>query len=125
MTLGLWFGYFVFEGQLIHSIITSTIVFLIVKVFPKGVFHKVVFIFSMVYLCVSHLYRMYVDYLGWTLDFTGPQMLLTIKFTLYAFDMNDRLKTKDEVVSGMTPKFHWPNCAYLLSTLNRISFHHN
>lgn len=32
---------------------------------------------------------MYIDYLGWTLDFTGPQMLLTIKFTFYAFDVHD------------------------------------
>jgi lysophospholipid acyltransferase len=32
---------------------------------------------------------MYVDYMGWTLDFTGIQMLLTMKHIMYAFDIYD------------------------------------
>jgi hypothetical protein len=37
----------------------------------------------------SHIYRIYVDYLGWRLDFTGPQMMLCIKFTCIAFNIYD------------------------------------
>lgn len=32
---------------------------------------------------------MYTDYMGYTLDFTGPQMLLTLKLTTFAFDYSD------------------------------------
>jgi len=88
---------------MIHSILTSTIVFLMVKFLPRAIAHKLVFVFALGYLCISHIYRMYVDYLGWTLDFTGPQMLLTIKFTLYAFDTHDRHLTSAETVRNLFP----------------------
>ena len=35
---------------------------------------KVVFTFVLGYISLSHLYRAYVDYMGWSLDFTGPQV---------------------------------------------------
>lgn len=129
MVLGLWFGYFVFGAQIVHSILSATIVYLLVKLLPRNISHVAVFIFAMGYVCIrcgpqqsvisplrcvltfcvlvlSHIYRMYVDYLGWTLDFTGPQMLLTMKFTFYAFDMHDyhlNAKQLDEY-AGEAPK---------------------
>ena len=33
-----------------------------------------VFAFVLGYICMSHIYRTYVDYMGWSLDFTGPQV---------------------------------------------------
>lgn len=41
------------------------------------------------YSCSSHIYRMMTDYMGWTMDFTAPQMLLTLKLTTMAFDFYD------------------------------------
>lgn len=35
---------------------------------------QVVFAFVLAYMCFSHIYRIYVDYMGWSLDFTGPQV---------------------------------------------------
>lgn len=35
---------------------------------------QVVFAFVLGYICLSHIYRIYVDYMGWSLDFTGPQV---------------------------------------------------
>lgn len=32
---------------------------------------------------------MYIDYMGWHLDFTTPQMILTIKLTSFAFAYAD------------------------------------
>ena len=40
-------------------------------------------------MSLSHIYRMYTDYLGWHLDFTGPQMLLTQSLTSLAFQVHD------------------------------------
>jgi len=34
----------------------------------------IVFAFVLGYICLSHIYRTYVDYMGWSLDFTGPQV---------------------------------------------------
>ena len=33
-----------------------------------------VFAFVLGYISMSHIYRTYVDYMGWSLDFTGPQV---------------------------------------------------
>jgi hypothetical protein len=41
--------------------------------------HLLIFGFMLLYLFTMHLFRMYHDYMGWTLDITGPLMLLTIK----------------------------------------------
>lgn len=90
-----------------------------VKILPRRSSHQLVFAFAMIYVCVrcvtgtidlrfscfalfltmknSHIYRMYIDFLGWTLDFTGPQMLLTIKFTFYAFDVHDYRLNAEEL----------------------------
>jgi lysophospholipid acyltransferase len=60
-----------------------------------------VFFFSMVYICASHVYRYVSDYLGYRLDFTAAQMLLTIKISAYAWNrvdgetLNDGLKLDD------------------------------
>lgn len=40
---------------------------------------------------ISHIYRQYEDYLGWTLDYTGPQMILTLKLTSIAYNLKDGL----------------------------------
>ena len=44
-----------------------------------GIRHLVIFAFMLLYLFTMHGLRLYNDYMGWTLDITGPLMLLTIK----------------------------------------------
>lgn len=82
---------------MIHSLLTTTIVYLILKIFPRSIARSAVLFFALAYISGSHIYRMYVDYLGWSLDFTGPQMLLTLKFTFYAFDLNDMHRSKEDI----------------------------
>jgi hypothetical protein len=48
----------------------------------------------MTYMSLSHMYRMHVDYLGWQLDFTGPQMILTIKLSSFAYNLYDGTRVK-------------------------------
>jgi len=38
---------------------------------------------------ISHIYRLYTDYLGWTLDFTTAQMILTAKCAMFAYNYAD------------------------------------
>jgi lysophospholipid acyltransferase len=68
---------------------------------------------------------MYVDYLGWSLDFTGPQMLLTLKFTFYAFDLNDMYKTSDEIAKldrALIPHVEKSRLLYVPSALQYYSY---
>lgn len=53
--------------------------------------------------CNSHLYRQFNDYRGYKLDHTGPQMILTMKLTSWAFNVYDGRRN---------PKVYYPD--YLL-----------
>jgi lysophospholipid acyltransferase len=44
----------------------------------------------MVYLFAAHTYRAYTDFGGWKMDFTGTQMLLTIKLASLGATMSDK-----------------------------------
>ena len=57
---------------------------------------SVLFSFLLIsYLIFSHIYRLYTDYMGWTLDFTGPQMLLTLKLTSIGWNYFDGTANKN------------------------------
>lgn len=89
------------EYSWIHSLVTAMISYTLLSILPHGIAHKAVFVFAMGYLSVGHIYRMYTDWSGWTLDFSGPQMILTIKLTTIAMDYYDgnRSKAEKEVMS--------------------------
>lgn len=86
---GLAIAQFVLGSGWVHSFITSLISYLLVKFGPGKFAPQLVFAFNMIYMSASHIYRIYVDYMGWSLDFTGPQMLLVIKLTSFAYNYYD------------------------------------
>lgn len=86
---GFLFGLFVFGAGIVHSIISSSIVYLLVKNLKGPDTPRIVFAVSFGYLLLGHLYRQYTDYLGWRLDFTTPQMIITLKLISFAYDVND------------------------------------
>ncbi|OQR86312.1 lysophospholipid acyltransferase [Achlya hypogyna] len=86
---GVLMAQFVLGSQWIHSFLAATTTYALVKFAPPTAAPALVFVFNMAYLSASHLYRIYVDYLGWSLDFTGPQMLLVIKLTSFAYNVYD------------------------------------
>jgi len=45
--------------------------------------------FVMGYMVACHVYRMYVSYMSGIFDFTGTQMVLTMKLTSFAYNMFD------------------------------------
>lgn len=64
----------------------------------EPVAQKVVFVVALLAMIISHLYRQYVDYMGWKLDFTGPQMVLTIKLQSFAFNWADGQRDSKELL---------------------------
>eukprot|EP00003_Mantamonas_plastica_P006565 TRINITY_DN1538_c0_g1_i1.p2 TRINITY_DN1538_c0_g1~~TRINITY_DN1538_c0_g1_i1.p2 ORF type:complete len:458 (+),score=121.13 TRINITY_DN1538_c0_g1_i1:636-2009(+) len=54
-------------------------------------------------LC-SHIYRQYTDYMGWSMDFTGPQMIITIKLTTFAYNYHDGQLSDAEAEKTLYPE---------------------
>jgi lysophospholipid acyltransferase len=84
------------EYSWIHSLMVSMISYTLLSLLPHGIAHKAVFVFALGHLSACHIYRMYEDWSGWSLDFTGPQMILTIKLTTLSVDYYDGNRTDDE-----------------------------
>lgn len=79
----------IFGPDWIHSFISAMGTYLICLLFPKNIQHYAVFIFVMGYMTGSHMYRMYVSYMSGVFDFTGTQMVLTMKLTSFAYNYFD------------------------------------
>jgi len=73
----------------IHSFVSSLVTYLLLKFLPFGIAHKVAFAWAFGYMSVSHLYMQTTNYMGWQLDFTTMQMVLTLKLTAFAFNYYD------------------------------------
>lgn len=70
----------IFFSQVVHVALMGWLCYALILHAPRDKFHVLVFVFSMGYLCIMHLYRQYYDYGGYSLDITGfaqyPQLQL-------------------------------------------------
>lgn len=73
----------------IHSFVSSAVTYLICALAPRKYAHILVFVWAMGYMTGSHLYRMYTSYMSGVFDFTGTQMVLTMKLTSFAYNLYD------------------------------------
>ena len=87
--LGAFLLQFTLGVQWIHQLITSLVVYVMFLVLPRTVTRRAVPIFVMLYCVLGHLHRQYINYLGWDLDFTGVQMVLTQKLYMMAYNLYD------------------------------------
>ena len=87
--LGAFLLQFTVGVQWIHQLITSLIVYGMFLVLPRKVNTIAVPAFAMLYLVFGHLHRQYTNYLGYDLDFTGAQMVLTQKVYMLAYNLYD------------------------------------
>jgi hypothetical protein len=79
----------------IHTLIASTIAYGLMAMWDRKTIGYTMFIYMFTYLSSYHIYRVYVNYLGWDMDASGPLMIVTIKLTMLAFNFSDGEK-KDE-----------------------------
>ncbi|KAG2374830.1 hypothetical protein C9374_010407 [Naegleria lovaniensis] len=129
--LGAWIGlvytFYTFGVHTLHSIAVPLMVYLWLYV-TVGMSDRVVkylrrsrarlavplvaVVFSFGYLLVCHYHRMLTDYLGWKLDFTGLQMLITLKTTAVAWNLYDGILVHDpdsKEGKGVTNPYHRTN----------------
>jgi hypothetical protein len=90
IAVSVWFCWFCMGTySWLHPLISSGVAYLFMNFLPHGIAHQVVFVWMMAYVSAVHIYRMSLDWMGWSLDITGPQMILTIKVTSAAIDYFD------------------------------------
>jgi hypothetical protein len=87
--LGAFLLQFTLGVQWIHHFITSIVAYLMILYLPRKTLKTALPVFVMVYMTLGHLHRQYVNYLGWDLDFTGSQMVLTQKLYMIAWNLYD------------------------------------
>jgi hypothetical protein len=94
---GLFLVQWIFEADWIHTFISSFVTYLICALAPRKFSAKIAFVWVMGYMTACHVYRMYVSYLSGIFDFTGTQMVLTMKLTSFAYNYYDGTYDKDKV----------------------------
>ncbi|XP_033727624.1 uncharacterized protein LOC117316955 [Pecten maximus] len=99
LCIGLLLSVFCFGYQAIHMVLYSTIPYLFMLYGPRDSFHKIVFAVVMGYASIMHIYRLYYDFFGFSLDVTGPLMLMTQKCTSVAFALHDGTEKDEEKLS--------------------------
>lgn len=86
VVVGVMMAQFVYGPQWVLSLVSATATYLLLRLWPSP---AVVFVANMAFLAGLHLYRMHVDYMGWTMDASTSQMLLLIKLTSFAYNLHD------------------------------------
>jgi lysophospholipid acyltransferase len=90
MILGIFMGILLLGlGGLNHFFLSSSIVYIMILLLPRDKLAIPVFIFAISYLSYLHIHRMMVDWMGWRMDASCPQMILTAKLTSLAFCLED------------------------------------
>jgi len=87
--LGVFLLQFTIGKQWVHHLLTSLVVYVMLLLLPPKVSKTAVPVFTMLYMTLGHLHRQYINYLGWDLDFTGTQMVLTMKLYSLAYNIYD------------------------------------
>lgn len=87
--LGAFLMQFLLGVQWIHQLITSLVAYAMFMVLPRKTTAVLVPTFAMVYMVLAHLHRQYINYLGYDLDFSGSQMVITQKLYMMAFNLLD------------------------------------
>ncbi|GAB0086775.1 lysophospholipid acyltransferase 1 [Sergentomyia squamirostris] len=89
LSLGLFFGYFCFGQQAIHIAGLPAICYIVIRTQNPQIVQRLVMVVALTYLSCIHLHRQYYDYGSYSLDITGPLMIITQKVTSLAFSIHD------------------------------------
>ncbi|CAM1328882.1 MBOAT1 (predicted) [Pycnogonum litorale] len=96
MICGIFLAYFCFGYQVYHMFIQASLAYIIVKSTSPVESHRFVMLFAFMYLSAMHLMRQFYTYGLYTLDITGPMMILTQKVSAFAFNVHDGVATPPE-----------------------------
>jgi len=95
--IGLFFMFFCF-GYVgwVHFFATSLFIYASFFLVPPQYLPKLAFFFLFIYLSSLHIYRMIIDYMGYSMDTTALMMVLIVKLSILACNYSDGVKEKQE-----------------------------
>ncbi|KAL4218135.1 hypothetical protein ACF0H5_022871 [Mactra antiquata] len=107
IALGLLVGFFSFGIQFFHVITQSVVCFVAIMVLPQNYMHIVVFLCSMSYLVILHLYRAYMipEDILYSIDVSGPLMIVTQKISSLAFSIHDGFYGNKDKLSDLQKRY--------------------
>lgn len=95
---GILFTIVCFRWQIFNVLIPSIVLYIVLHVYGRSArLGSGVLFASMLYLSANHIYRQYTDYGGYTLDITGPLMIITQKMSSLAWSCYDGQKPDSEI----------------------------
>eukprot|EP01118_Nematostelium_gracile_P016191 TRINITY_DN6649_c0_g1_i1.p1 TRINITY_DN6649_c0_g1~~TRINITY_DN6649_c0_g1_i1.p1 ORF type:complete len:322 (+),score=37.79 TRINITY_DN6649_c0_g1_i1:86-1051(+) len=86
---GVSLAFFMFGWDALHSFISTTICYLIMKYLPHKQSPWLVFFFMIAHLSYGHLYRQLYHYLEFGFDWSLPQMIIVVKMGSMAWAYHD------------------------------------
>ncbi|KAL7048891.1 hypothetical protein ACKWTF_003517 [Chironomus riparius] len=89
LLVGLFFGYFCFGQQAVHIAGLPAICYVVIRTQNPEFVQRIVMVVALTYLSCIHLHRQYNSNGAYTLDITGPLMIITQKVTSLAFSIHD------------------------------------
>jgi hypothetical protein len=86
-----------FGFQTLNLVFTAMVVYAIAGMFVRQSWMpQAVFAFTLIYMSVCHIWRQITNFGGYDMDFTGPQMILTLKLSAFGFNVYDGYKSKKD-----------------------------
>ncbi|XP_041978280.1 lysophospholipid acyltransferase 2 [Aricia agestis] len=95
LIIGLLMGYFCFGKQAVHLSMLPMISYILLKFVPQHLTGNVILLSSMIYLSCIHLHRQIYHTADYSLDITGPLMVITQRVTSLAYSLQDNITKKE------------------------------
>ncbi|XP_034949890.1 lysophospholipid acyltransferase 1 [Chelonus insularis] len=96
LIVGLSLGYFCFGWQALHLAGLPALCYIVIRTQDPRYIHRIVLVLALGYLSFIHIYRIMYTYGYYTLDITGPLMVITQKVTSTAFNIHDGIARREE-----------------------------
>ncbi|CAH2106412.1 unnamed protein product [Euphydryas editha] len=95
LIIGLLMGYFCFGKQAVHLSVLPMLSYTLLKTVPQHIMGNIILAASMLYLSCLHLHRQIYHTANYSLDITGPLMVITQRVTSLAYLLQDNYRKKE------------------------------
>ncbi|KAL0841242.1 hypothetical protein ABMA28_014971 [Loxostege sticticalis] len=95
LIIGLSMGYFCFGKQAIHISVLPMMTYILLRTTPQHLIGNIILTASMLYLSCLHLHRQIYHTADYTLDITGPLMVITQRVTSLAYTLQDSVANNE------------------------------
>lgn len=106
LLIGLFFGYFCFGQQAVHIAGLPAICYIVLRTQNPMIVQRIVMAVALTYLSCIHLHRQYNSSGAYTLDITGPLMIITQKVTSLAFSIHDGFMNSGKKELSKNQQYH-------------------